>query len=306
MTGPADLAVTYRQALASWLSGAGECALSQAYELGRQLLAGGVGLLGLADLHQRAVREWLATAPDIDAAAVVDRAAAFFAEALSSFEMHFRRIDESSAAWRRVSELLEEEVRRISLALHNEAGTILAQASLEMDLAFRNIPDELRSRLAVARRLLDETGEQLRHLSHELRPSILDDLGLLPALEFLAEGIEKRTGMRVRVQGSVDRRMSADVELAVYRVAQEAINNALRHAGKSTSVTIRVELNGRKLRCAIADDGVGFRLDEVLADKRRSKLGLLAMRERAAVFGGECRIDSRPGGGTRVELQVPV
>ena len=306
MTTDAKLAATYRQALAAYLSGAGEKALAEAYELGRQLLVGGVGLLGLAELHQKAVREWLASHRVTDVSAVVERAAAFLAEGLSSFEMHFRRSDESSAAWRRVNELLEEEVRRISLALHNEAGNILAQASLEMDLAFKNIPDELRSRLAVARQLLDETGEQLRHLSHELRPSILDDLGLLPALEFLAEGVEKRTGMRVRVLGNVDRRMRGDVELAVYRVAQEAINNALRHAGKSPSVTIKVELAGRNLRCAIADDGVGFCPDEVLADKRRSKLGLLGMRERAAVFGGECTIESRPGGGTRVELQVPV
>jgi signal transduction histidine kinase len=306
MTAEAALASTYQKALAACLSGAGESALSEAYELGRQLLAGGVGLLGLAEIHQRAVREWLATHPVTDNVRVVDLAAAFFAESLSSFEMHFRRIDESSAAWRRVNELLEEEVRRISLAMHNEAGNILAQASLEMDLAFKNIPDELRSRLSVARQLLDETGEQLRHLSHELRPSILDDLGLLPALSFLAEGIEKRTGMRIRVQGNVDRRMRADIELAVYRIAQEAINNALRHAGKSPSVTIRVELVDCKLRCAIADDGVGFSPDEVLADKRRSKLGLLSMRERAAVFGGECRIESHPGGGTRVELHVPV
>lgn len=306
MTAGTEVASTYRQALAAYLSGAGESALSEAYELGRQLLAGGLGLLGLAELHQGAVREWLATHSAADAATVLDRAAAFFAEGLSSFEMHFRRIDESSAAWRRVNELLEEEVRRISLALHDEAGNILAQASLEMDLALKNTPDELRGRLATARRLLDETGEQLRHLSHELRPSILDDLGLLPALEFLAESVEKRTGMRVRVLGNIDRRMRADIELAVYRVVQEAINNALRHAGKSPSVTIRLEIAGRKLRCAIADDGVGFSPDEVLADKRRSKLGLLGMRERAAVFGGECTIESRPGGGTKVELRVPV
>lgn len=306
MNSGAELESTYRQALSDCLSGAGESALSEAYELGREMLAGGVGLLGLADLHQKAVCEWLATHPLADAPIVLDRAAAFFAEGLSSFEMHFRRIDESSAAWRRVNELLEEEVRRISMALHDEAGNILAQASLEMDLALKNTPEELRSRLATARRLLDETGEQLRQLSHELRPSILDDLGLLPALEFLAESVEKRTGMRVRVVGNVDRRMHPDVELAVYRVAQEAINNALRHAGKSPSVTIKLELAGRKLRCAIADDGVGFSPDEVLGDKQRSKLGLLGMRERAAVFGGECRIESRPGGGTRVELYVPV
>jgi signal transduction histidine kinase len=306
MTAAVQLAATYQQALAAYLSGAGESALSQAYEIGRQMLSGGFGLLGVAEVHHKAVRDWLAARREADVSRVLDDAATFFAESLSSFEMHFRRIDESSAAWRRVNELLEEEVRRISLALHNEAGTILAQASLEMDLAFRHLPDELRSRLVEARRLLDETGEQLRHLSHELRPSILDDLGLLPALEFLAEGVERRTGMRVRVYGNSRRRMQADLELAVYRVAQEAINNALRHAGAAPSVTIRVELNGGKLRCAIADDGVGFSIDEVFADKCRSKLGLIGMRERAAVFGGECRIESRPGGGTMVELNVPL
>ena len=306
MTAAGGAAESYRRALDAYLSGAGESALSQAYELGRQMLSGGIGLFGLAKLHHDAIRAWIEARDVPNVRACLDDAATFFAESMSSFEMHFRRIDESSAAWRRVNELLEDEVKRISLALHNEAGNILAQATLEMDLALKSLPDEVRSGLVVTRRLLDETGEQLRHLSHELHPSILDDLGLVPALTFLAEGIEQRTGMRVRVQSNTTRRMGSGIELAVYRIAQEAINNALRHAGKSPSVTIRVELKDGLLHCAISDDGVGFDIEEVLADRCRSRLGLLGMRERAAVFGGECRIQSRPGGGTRVELDVPL
>jgi two-component system sensor histidine kinase DegS len=301
-----ELSVPYRLALAGFLSGAGESALSDAYEIGRRMLSGGIGLLGLAQLHHDALRGWLKSNGASDAATVLVDAGTFFAESLSSFEMHFRRIDESSAAWRRVNDLLEEEVKRIALALHNEAGNILAQATLEMDLVLNSIPEESRTQLALARRLLDETGEQLRHLSHELRPSVLDDLGLVPALEFLAEGVERRTGMRVRVQGEIDGRLTSDIELAVYRIAQEAINNALRHAGESPTVTMSAEMREDCLHFVIADDGAGFDVEDVLADKHRYTLGLVGMRERAVAFGGACRIESRPGGGTTVELKVPL
>ena len=192
------------------------------------------------------------------------------------------------------------------LALHGEAGNILAQATLEMDLALRELPAKWQTQMTLVRRLLDKTGEHLRHLSHELRPAVLDDLGLVPALEFLAEGVERRTGVRIHVRGKMSRRIASEAELAVYRVAQEAINNALRHGGQPLNIHIEIEMRAQCLHCVIRDDGDGFDVAEVLERNGTASLGLLSMRERIAVLGGEHHIVSRPGGGTTVDLNLPL
>src|SRR6185503_1680161 len=158
--------------------------------------------------------------------------------------------------------------------------------------------------LALVREQLDETGEQLRHLSHELRPTILDDLGLQAALAFLAEGFEKRTRVRVHVRGALRGRLPATVETALYRIVQEALNNAF--AGASLNVEISLERNDHALRCVIADDGVGFDVAATLRGRPKRGLGLLGMRERANSIGGLCRIRSVPREGTTIEVEVPL
>jgi len=156
------------------------------------------------------------------------------------------------------------------------------------------------------RRLLDETGDQLRHLSHELRPTILDDLGLKPALAFLADGIAQRTGLHVDVLGSLRERFSPAVETAVYRICQEALNNAFLHGGDSLTVSITLRRERNELHCTVKDDGLGFDVDSVLAKRGNRGLGLLGMRERASTVGGICEIRSRPGNGTTIEIAIPV
>lgn len=305
MTAAVPYASSYSDALGRFVAGAGEDALSEAYDVGRRALASGLGILDMVYLHQDAVRALLCGQSAPEPARLLSAADTFFLESLSPFAMHFQRVDESSAAWRRLNELLEEEVRRIARALHDEAGSILAQAGLEMDLATDGLPAEAREKLASARRLLDDTGEQLRQLSHELRPPILDDLGILRALEFLAERVEKRTGLSVHVRGELRERLAPPVEIAVYRVVQEALNNTLRHGGESSSVAVSIGREPGFVHCVVVDDGVGFDVDTVLADARRHGLGLLGMRERVEAIGGECVITSAAGQGTRIELKIP-
>jgi signal transduction histidine kinase len=190
--------------------------------------------------------------------------------------------------------------------LHDQASSIVASAALELDLVLGELPNGAREQLARVRELLDETGDRLRHLSHELRPTILDDLGLQAAITFLAEGFEQRTGVRVYVSGAVRERFPSAVETAVYRVVQEALNNAFTHGGESLAVTVTLDRLEHDLRCVITDDGAGFDVAAVLDGKAKRGLGLLGMRERATAVGGVCEIRSTPGQGTSVEVLVPI
>jgi signal transduction histidine kinase len=290
----------YREALDLYMKGAGESALSSAYEIGRRAVAAGLGILDVVSLHEKAVASIAERRPQDQ------MAGSFLIESLSAFEISYRSVDEANAALRRLNELLEAEVGRIAHALHDQAGSILATATLELDMAARELLPSGHQRLAGVRRLLDETGEQLRHLSHELRPTILDDLGLRPALDFLAQGIEQRTGLNVNVGGQVRERLPVGAEIAIYRIAHEALNNVVRHGGENPTVNITIEQQGREIHCTIKDDGVGFDVDAVLARGGKRGLGLLGMRERANAVGGTCNIRSAPGLGTSIEVVVPL
>jgi len=290
----------YREALGLYLKGAGESALSSAYEIGRRAVTAGFGILDMVSLHEKSV------AALVEPQAPEKMTGSFLMESLSAFEISYRAVGEANAALRRLNELLEAEVGRIAHALHDQAGSILATATIELDMAARDLQPSAHQRLSGVRRLLDETGEQLRHLSHELRPTILDDLGLRPALDFLAQGIEQRTGLRVSVDGQVRERLPVGAEIAIYRIVHEALNNTVRHGGEAPTVDIMVEQRGRDIYCTIKDDGTGFEVDTVLIHGGKQGLGLLGMRERANAVGGRCNIRSTPGIGTSIEVIVPL
>jgi signal transduction histidine kinase len=296
----------YESELERLLGGAGEEALSAAYELGRRARADGLGILDVVSFHQEAVLDLVRTRRPTEPVPFMHTAWTFLIEVLSPFEMSYRTVDEANVVLRRLNELLEDEAKRIAHALHDQAASIVASASLELDLAVGELPPQAQERLAGVRRLLDETGDQLRHLSHELRPTILDDLGLKAALEFLAEGFMQRTGIKVDVRGPGRERYPPAVETAVYRIAQEALNNAFVHGGESPSVTITLRRHLGDLHCTIVDDGLGFDVDSVLAKRGDRGLGVLGMRERANAVGGVCEIRSRPGNGTTIEIVVPI
>lgn len=217
----------------------------------------------------------------------------------------FDEVRDANAALRRLNDILEAEISRIGQALHH-AGSILATATLELDLAAKKLMPTGHHRLAGARRLLEETGEQLRRVSHELRPTILDDLGLRPALEYLAQRFEQRGEVKVSVSGQLVDRLPLPAEIAIYRIVHDALENTLRHGGGPRVVRIAVEQQDRNCRCTVTDDGPGFDAQAVLADARQRALGLLGMRERADAVGGRCDIRSAPGQGTAVEILVPL
>jgi two-component system, NarL family, sensor histidine kinase UhpB len=419
----------YASALQDYLAGGGEGVLQRAYQLGRQALAEGLGVLEMTALHDQAVGAVLQATPR-EAARTVMAAAKFFLESLSPFEMTHRGFREANAALRaseeryrelfenandvvftadlqgnltsvngagerltvyrrdetrtmnitevvapeyvgptqemlkrqlagegpttyelevvtkdgrrvplelsirliyddgepaavqgigrdiserrraqealrRLNERLEEEARRIAHALHDEAGQLLASVHLALDEVARELPSPAAERLHAVRPLLDVIEEQLRDLSHELRPTVLDDLGLIPALEFLASGVSKRAGIAVTVEGSTGGRLRPGVETALYRIAQEALTNVTKHA-RATCASIGLVQQAGLVRCSVRDDGIGFDLPSLLARRGAQGLGLIGIRERVGALGGSLEISSAPGQGTELVITIPL
>lgn len=199
----------------------------------------------------------------------------------------------------------EEEAKRIARALHDEAGQLLASVHIALEEATRQLPPPAGERLQGVRRLLDQIDEQLRRLSHELRPTILDNLGLLPALQFLAQGISTRAQVPITVEGSAGGRLPPAIETALYRVVQEALTNVTKHA-QARHVRVQLQREAQMIRCVIRDDGIGFDVPAILARRGKASLGLLGMRERLDTLGGTLWITSAPGQGTELVITIPV
>lgn len=203
-----------------------------------------------------------------------------------------------------LNERLEEEAKRIAHALHDEAGQLLSSVHLALEEFAHELPPKARERLDPVKNLLRQIEEELRRLSHELRPTILDDLGLLPAIEFLAGRVGKRNGIVVTVQGSTEGRLAAPAETTLYRSVQEALTNIVRHA-RATCVHIEIRREEGAIHCSIRDDGAGFEVSAVLSRRGQRGLGLTGIRERAGALGGTLAIRSAPGKGTELLIAIP-
>jgi signal transduction histidine kinase len=183
----------------------------------------------------------------------------------------------------------EDERRRIARELHDEAGQVLTAVKIELDLDGRHEASEM-----VGRALA-----QVRDLSNLLRPRVLDELGLVPALRSMVEDFARGTRIDVVLEApEPGRALSAELEVVLYRVVQEALTNVARHAG-ARRVEVRLEVGGETVRLWIEDDGSGA------AGEPTPHLGLLGMRERVTALGGSLRILGAPGGGLRLEACIP-
>src|SRR6266478_71060 len=225
----------YQQALSAYVEGGGEALLARAYELGRDALAEGRSIPDLVGLHSRALRTIVVAADGRrDTGFLIDSATTFLAEMLSPFEMTHRGYRDSLVAWRHINETLEQEIRRIAHALHDDSGQLLVSVHLQLAQVAREVP--------------------------------------------------------------------AAVETALYRVVQEALTNAARHA-HATRIRIEIDQEQDCLRCLIGDDGLGFEVESCV---RRGGLGLRGMRERLSALGGSLHIVSAPGHGAEIRIQLPL
>jgi signal transduction histidine kinase len=201
-------------------------------------------------------------------------------------------------------ERLERERHRIARALHDEVAQLLAVVQLALEDVRGEVSAAARPRFAEAIERIDEAGGRVRRIAHELRPSMLDDLGLVPALEFLAAGIGGRGGLEVAVESSAGGRLPRAAETALYRIAQEALSNVVRHA-RARRAEIRLETPDRAVSLTVRDDGDGFDVERARRPGTPS-LGLSGIEERVRALGGSFEIRSAPGAGTELRVGVPL
>ncbi len=204
----------------------------------------------------------------------------------------------------------EEERKRVARELHDGFAQTLTALLMSVEASETVIPEELtsvRERLARTKALTSETLAQTRKLILDLRPSVLDDLGLVPAIRWYAEGHLEEQGIKVELKVSgAKRRLPAEIETTLFRIVQEAINNIAKHAGAS-EVHIGLDFCDGLVTSVIEDNGCGFDVEATAARRDGSGgLGLLGMKERAVLVGGSLTVTSQPGRGTRLCVEVPV
>jgi signal transduction histidine kinase len=200
----------------------------------------------------------------------------------------------------------ESERKRMSQELHDELGQALTAmrinlTGLEKEL-FPDFPAS-RKKLIETSLLVDETLEHVRELSHTLRPTMLDELGLVPTLRWYVTRYAERLGIQVEFE-AVDLRLPTEIETALYRIVQEALTNIAKHA-QAGHVQLRLSYQESRVTALIEDDGVGFDVHRKMTVDATGA-GLFGMRERVAVLSGSLTIQSRPEQGTRLLIELPV
>jgi hypothetical protein len=205
----------------------------------------------------------------------------------------------------------EEERKRLARDLHDELGQALTALHFSMEAMHDSLPAEMKAQKGTCDELIrqvEELGDSIRSLSSELRPDMLDDLGLIPTLQWYIKDFVKRVGgLEIDFQAiGIKQRLEAEIEIVLYRCLQEALNNIAKHA-KAKHVSVLLTCSHPKLIFTIKDDGVGFEQAEreVPAGARKQPIGLLGMRERVVSVGGTIDIRSSKGKGTVIRAELP-
>jgi len=208
----------------------------------------------------------------------------------------------------RLTETEETERKRLARELHDQIGQNLTALGINLTILQSHIPDETAeaaySRLHDSLALVKQTTQRVRNVMADLQPPVLEDYGLVAALRWYGAQFASRMGIPVTVEGEeTELRLSAPVENVLFRIAQEALTNVAKHA-QANQATITVEMEGQGARLVITDDGIGFDLARVSAPGERHGWGLLTMAERAEAMGGSFDIQSTPGRGTQIVVEV--
>lgn len=292
----ADWTEHYGSALQRYIAGAGEAELHTAQKIGRMALTEGARLKDVAKVHHEALETMPA---DIAGgrSAMLRAAGVFLTESL-------KPLLADPNAGLSLHALLEHEARRMAHFIHDELGQILFALNIAVADLNRSLEHSCHPEVDVVTRLAWQLEEQIHSLSHELRPVILEDLGLVPALEFLARGVSQRSGIRLEVSARLTRRLPNSAETVLYRTVQEALANIVKHS-KATKGEIILEQDEETVTCTVRDDGVGFSLHGPQGGAPGG-LGLIGMHQRVKSAGGNLSIRSEPNEGTRIYIGIPI
>jgi len=351
----------YAAAFRRYLAGEQEAILQEAYELGREAIARGLGVMDMARVHQWALTSCLAPTPGEMRSRTLNAAESFFLETLSPFEATHRGFRKANLELRQLNAALaginrqlerevserkrteqalreseahhrqlfhqartmqedlrhlsngilhaqEEERKRLSREVHDEVGQALTAISTHLEMLQRNgavDPANLKRKIADAQTLFAHTMEAVHRFARELRPAMLDELGLLPTLRSYLQGFAERTGLRVRFKSAPEaERLTGEQKTVLFRVAQESLTNVAKHARASqVVVTFRKLKNG--IQISIRDDGKAFQVGPQLSGNGKRRLGLLGMHERVRLVHGRFAVKSAPGAGTTVSVEIP-
>lgn len=208
-----------------------------------------------------------------------------------------------------IIEAQENERKRISRELHDEIGQALTAIKFNLDMIDKELPQAdsvARDRLGEAKSLSSQTLIAMRQLSMDLRPTMLDDLGLIPTLRWYIQNFSNRLSIHSHFQATgFDEKMPPQIETAFYRIVQEALNNVAKHA-EANHIEISVERRNGTIYASIIDNGKGFDLEKVLHPESPERgFGIIGMQERVSVLGGKIEIQSRIGFGTHIRIEVP-
>lgn len=228
-------------------------------------------------------------------------------------ERLYRTSLKQQAELRRLSQRMmrvsERTMRRVARELHDDLGQALTAVKMDLGMIERQMDGDtaMRARVREARDQIAVVLQEVRNLSQLLRPAVLDDLGLVPAVQSYIAHFSKRTGIPVELDAPrAGTRLPNPLEVALYRVIQEILTNVARHAG-ARHVNVRLQIDAEAARLVIDDDGRGFDAARFFRRPPRDHgMGIIGMRERIATYGGEFAMESRPGAGTRVELSIPL
>ncbi len=240
------------------------------------------------------------------------RFASLFNEMLDQLEENARVIQSDREQIRRMALAVlnaqEEERRRIARELHDQASQALSVMLVGIDTGLKAMPPSIsegHQQLTFLKKVATSALEDLRELSRSLHPTVLDDLGLLPAVRWYARNTLDKAGVNVKiVTRGMEDRLPPEMETAVFRIVQESCSNILRHAG-AKNAEISLVREGGVLHVLVKDDGVGFDVKRV-KERGPHHLGLVGMEERARLLGGTFEVRSSPGEGTVVEATIPV
>jgi signal transduction histidine kinase len=238
-------------------------------------------------------------------------------ESLRKSKQHYGKLLEQSRRMQEQLRLLsrqlllaqEEERKKISRELHDVIAQTLTSINVRLTTLRKEAAVDARGlerSIARTQQLVEKSVNVVHQFARELRPTVLDDLGLIPALHTFMKSFREETGIHVSLSAfAAVEQVNGDKRTVLYRVAQEALNNVARHA-RASQASVRIQKRGDVICLRIKDNGKGFREERVLGAKKSKRLGLLGMRERLEMVGGKFTIESAPGAGTAVLAQIPL